>query len=133
MSPYIITLLAMSFKHRIVFSYDAVECIPQFLGYGHNLKEKNLCLCDSTIFLENDEQIVYSKKMNLHNLDIELFVTYKIYDEAGKKMKKYSSANLIANGKEYIIPLYCSYNSLQIEKWCYDNIDLVKLPCNIFI
>jgi hypothetical protein len=123
----------MTSKHRIVFSYGDDNHFPIMLGWGHNLKEKNMCMCDSSIIEQTDETIVVKKTMNIHDMDIELLVKYEVsFNNAGKKESKYSSAKLVAGNKEYNIPLYGSYLSLQIEKYCYDNIDVVRLPCNIF-
>jgi len=123
----------MTSKHRIVFSYGDDDHFPVLLGWGHNLKEKNMCFCDSSINEQTDEQIVVKKTMNIHDVDIEILIKYAFYfDDAGEKKSKYSSAKLIAVDKEYDIPLYGSYYSLQIEQYCYDNIHVVRLPCNVF-
>lgn len=123
----------MTSKHRIVFSYGDDDHFPVMLGWGHNLKEKNMCFCDSSITEQNDETIVVKKTMNIHDTDIELLINYEFYfNDAGEKKSKYSSAKLMVDDKIYNIPLYGSYYSLQIEEYCYDNIDVVRLPCNIF-
>jgi hypothetical protein len=57
----------MTSKHRIVFSYGDDDHFPIMLGWGHNLKEKNMCMCDSSIiekdhffanFIEGEESIM---------------------------------------------------------------------------
>jgi len=123
----------MTSKHRIVFSYGDDDHFPVMLGWGHNLKEKNMCMCDSSITEQTDETIVVKKTMNIHDMDIEILIKYAVsFNDAGEKESKYSSAKLVAGNKEYNIPLYGSYLSLQIEQYCYDNIAVVRLPCNIF-
>jgi len=123
----------MTSKHRIVFSYGDNDHFPVMLGWGHNLKEKNMCFCDSSITEKTDEQITVKKTMNIHDMDIEILIKYEFYfNDSGEKKSKYSSAKLVASDKEYDILLYGSYLSLQIEQVCYDNIDVARLPCNIF-
>ena len=39
---------------------------------------------------------------------------------------------LYMDNKEYDIIDYNCYNSLQVERWCYDNIDCIRLGNNIF-
>jgi hypothetical protein len=123
----------MTYRHRIVFSYGDDDHFPIMLGWGHNLKEKNMCTCDSSITEQTDEEITVKKTMNIHDTDIAILVKYSVsFNDSGEKRSKYSSAKLVAADKEYDIPLYGTYNSLQIEQCCYDNITVVRLPCNIF-
>lgn len=124
-----------SSEHWLVFSYDPEEIIPSFLGFGHGLKSENLVKCTSKLHCKTDTFYISHKTMDFKNKHIELYLTYSlITPEDGKEKEYYSFKRgvIYFDKKSYNIKDYLVYNSLQIDKWCYDNISVVKLDSNIF-
>jgi hypothetical protein len=120
-------------QHRIAFSFDNDEYLPRIIGFGHNLKEENVCMCTSSIVEQTNERLIVRKNMNIHNNDIEIIVNYDLLVTGAQFVAASLTMKTGDKEKKYIIPYYNSYKSLQIGKYGYDNIDVVKLPCNIFL
>jgi hypothetical protein len=127
-----------SFDHWLVFSYDPEEIIPSFLGFGHGLKSENLVKCNSKLSCKTDTFYVSHKTMDFKNKHIEMYITFSLKpSEEGEEGEEngyyyFSRGVIYIDKKSYDIKNYTSYNSLQIDKWCYDNIGVVKLDSNIF-
>jgi hypothetical protein len=127
-----------SFDHWLVFSYDPEEIIPSFLGFGHGLKSENLVKCNSKLSCKTDTFYVSHKTMDFKNKHIEIYITFSLKPpEEGEEGEEngyyyFTRGVIYIDKKSYDIKNYTSYNSLQIDKWCYDNIGIVKLDSNIF-
>jgi hypothetical protein len=130
-----------SFDHWLVFSYDPEEIIPSFLGFGHGLKSENLVKCNSKLSCKTDTFYVSHKTMDFKNKHIEIYITFSLKPpeegEEGEEGEEngyyyFTRGVIYIDKKSYDIKNYTSYNSLQIDKWCYDNIGVVKLESNIF-
>jgi hypothetical protein len=110
----------MDSLQTIILSFDADEYMPLFLAIGHNLKEKNIYKCTTTMPLSSHNIYVIHKKCDV----LDLFLTYNnstllrgfVYTKNGE-----------------IPVLDCrSFESLQIGEFCYGNVCVVKLPVNPF-
>jgi hypothetical protein len=110
---------------NLVFSYNNDEIMPCLLGYGHNLKEHNVCKCESNLLFENNNFKIIYKKVFHKNKNIDIYITYN--------KNEFLRGFLYIDDKEYIVNDYNCYKSLQVEKYCYDNIDCIMLGSNIFI
>lgn len=115
-------------KQRVVFSYGENEYLPMFCDIGHNLKEENIC--DAEVIEEKIDELTKTLKMKAHikNKNIEIF---------SKQLRNgnffmFSEGFLKIDNKKIPINDYRKYASLQIEKWCYDNIDGIRLGFNLF-
>jgi hypothetical protein len=108
----------------LIFSFDEDETKPQSLGFGHNLKEKNLCKVN-TEQLENDEynMHIYTTHNN-HNIDI-----YIKFDEN----KVFKDGYVLNDYKRYDVNDFELYSSLQIKDLAYDRIIYIKIGGDIFI
>lgn len=113
---------------RIVFSYAENEYLPIFTSVGHNFKEENLCDCTIDIIIHNESYKIIHIKTNHKNKEIELNITLKADDN----YYYFTRGFLYVDNREISITDYKCYESLQIEKYCYDKITVVKLPNNIF-
>ena len=125
-------------QHRIVFSFDNDEYLPRIFGFGHNLKEENVYMCTSSVVEQTDKRLVVRKNITIDNdndkyIDIEIIVNYDLLVTGVQFVAASLKMRMGENEKNYVIPYYNSYKSLQIGKHGYDNIDVVKLPCNIFL
>ena len=112
--------------HYIVFSYDEDEYIPAFLGFGHGLKEKNICKCTSTIVSESLLRYTVLKKTIFNKKEIAITLVI------GNENSKFISGFLTIDNKKYPILQYAMYASLQIDTYCYDNISAIRVSHNIF-
>jgi hypothetical protein len=127
-----------SCDHWLIFSYDPEEIMPIFLGFGHGLKSENLVKCNSKLYCKTDTFFVVKKNMDIKNKHIEMYLTYSLKPseegEEGEENEQYGFTRgiLYIDKQSYNIKNYAVYNSLQIEKWCYDNIGVVKLDSNVF-
>ena len=123
------------FEHWLVFSYDPEEIIPTVLGFGHGLKSENIVKCKSKLSCKTDTFYVSHKTMDFKNKHIEMYITFSLVTpKEGEENEYYNFTRGVVyiDKKSYNIKNYTSYNSLQIEQWCYDNISVVKLDSNIF-
>jgi hypothetical protein len=110
----------------IVISYEKDEYMPLFLGYSHNLKEKNLAYYDH----EKIGDAVYRKSATLGGKSIVLTLTYD-----GNFVQGTIAVCPLEGGgpaREHSISNVCTYNSLQIGEYCYDNISVVKIVDETF-
>lgn len=120
----------MTQQSRVIFSFDKDEILPTFLGWGHGLKEENICWWE-TVSCEKKQDGTrkeYIKKAFYKNIPVDIFLTITLKNE----YDTFEKGVIRFNNKEYDVIDYKSYYSLQIDKWCYDNISAIKLPCNIF-
>jgi len=116
-------------KHRIVFSYEEEESLPILMSLPnhHKLKEKNTFIGETTKTVKNGKYFIvrtrigYDETENQIHNKIDIFLTYTA-DEGFLRGFVYN------NGKEYPILDYKTYNSLQIEQFCYDKITAIRLP-----
>jgi hypothetical protein len=111
-------------RYPLVLSYEENEYLPMFTSIGHNLKEKNLFYCQSEKIIKNgDFTIVHGKIEQSTNAEkqIDLFLTYQ-------NDKGFVRGFLYIDNKEYPVLQSNRYISLQIEKFCYDNILAICLP-----
>jgi hypothetical protein len=128
-------------KHPIVFYYTENEHMPFLLGYGHNLKEKNLFICNSSIVSESEDDLIVKKTISKEDINMTITILYKnnrfhngsITVSSESKLEipsDYTSSSLnptYNNNQEYKIMDINMYHSLQIESYCYDNIGVIKL------
>jgi hypothetical protein len=63
------------------------------------------------------------------DINIDIFLTHKCENGRDRMIRGY----LYLNDKEYPILEYDLFSSLQIGKWCYDNIAICTMPCNPFL
>jgi len=115
-------------KQYIVLSYDKDEHIPFLLGYSHNLKEKNLALYNSSVIFRNESIVTIQKTGMIQDKDIS--ITFTLSHVNGQE--EFVSGNISVNDKLYTISGVYTYNGLQIEQYCYDNIMLVKINDSAF-
>jgi hypothetical protein len=113
---------------RLVFSYAENEYLPLFTSIGHNLKEENLCNCIINTILQNELYKIIHIKTNHKNKEIELNITFRKDDNYYNFIRGF----LYVDNKEISITDYKCYQSMQIKKYCYDNLNAVRLPNNIF-
>lgn len=115
-------------NQRVVFSYGENEYLPMFCDIGHNLKEENIC--DAEVIEEKIDELTRTLKMRAHikNKNIEIFSKY-LNDGA---FWRFSEGFLEIDSKKIPINNYIRYASLQIDEWCYDNIDGIRLSCSLF-
>ena len=115
-------------RQYIVLSYEKDEHIPILLGYSHNLKEKNLALYESSVVSRNESIVTFQKKSVIREKDIT--ITFTLSHVNNKE--EFVSGNIYVNDKIFPISAVYTYNSLQIEKYCYDNIMLVRVDAEMF-
>jgi hypothetical protein len=113
---------------RLIFSYAENEYLPIFTSIGHNLKEENLCNCTIDTILQNGLYKIIHLKTNYKNKEIELNITMKRDDN----YYYFTRGFLYVDNKEIPVTDYKCYQSLQIEKYCYDNLNVARIPNNIF-
>lgn len=115
-------------KRFLVFSYGEDEHVPIYTCFGSKLKTKNVCRSLSSVIEKNETVQVVEKKTLFNEKEIIVRVRYNIengyYD--------FLDGTLIMNEREHPVLLCRSFYSLQIEEWCYDNIDVVRVSDNIF-
>lgn len=61
---------------RILFSYGDEEYLPLICGYGHNLKEDNLCNGHLTTIETNDMKSQYKIEVSYKDKPVTIFLTY---------------------------------------------------------
>jgi hypothetical protein len=117
---------------RVVFSFDNNEIMPSVLGWGHGLKEENICWWETISCEKNENCIECNKRANFKDKIVDIFFKIK-YENPDDYFGKLDNGIVKLDGKECNILDYKCYRSLQIGQWCYDNISVIKLPYNIFI
>jgi len=115
-------------EHFLVFSYGKDEHVPIFSCVGSNLKTRNVCKCETQLVDNTDPLMIVSKKTTMDGKEINMKIIYNYTDDCAR----FKEGTLSIDGKEYPISMCATFSSLQIEEWCYDNIDVVRLPDNIF-
>jgi hypothetical protein len=120
-----------SFTHHIVLSWDPEESVPPATGCFHGLKSENIFSCESKLLYSIENYKIIKKTGTLNDLKLDIILTYYISKENPHE-NKLLRGYLYVNKKEYEIKSSYTYCSLQIGKWCYDNIQIVKLDVNIF-
>jgi len=120
----------MTQQRRIIFSFDKDEIMPTFLGWGHGLKEENMCFFEmiSCVKTQDGTRKEYTEKALYKNKTVDMFLTFSLKNEHYILEK----GVVKIDNKECNIIDCRSYYSLQIGQYCYDNISVVKLPYNIF-
>ena len=118
----------MSLLQKLVFSYDEDEYLPLILSVGHNLKEKNICNGNVTNVFNNNFFRITNIKTFHNNKLIEMNLTFSIKDNYFHFIRGF----LYVDEKEIPINNFKSYVSLQIEKFCYDNISVIRIPENLW-
>jgi hypothetical protein len=115
-------------NQRVVFSYGENEYLPLICVIGHNLKEENVCIAE--VIEEKIDELTRTLKMRacIKNKNIEIFSKY-LNDG---NFWRFSEGFLDLDKKKIPINNYRRYASLQIDGWCYDNIDGIRLQCNLF-
>ena len=120
----------MSQQSRVIFSFDNDEIMPLVLGWGHGLKHENMCFWETISCEKRQDGGIKEcvKKALYKNALVDIFLTFVVkngYDILERGIVK-------VNNKECNIIDCRSYYSLQIGEYCYDNICVIRLPCNIF-
>jgi hypothetical protein len=111
---------------RLAFCFGKDTHLPILLGFSTYLREENLRMCKSKLVFSNSDYSVVHKRIPIDNIDI--FITYSEKSPFGC-IRGY----VYKDGKEYAISETRAYVSLQIGKYCYDNICVIKLDENIFV
>ena len=102
--------LTESIHHYIVFEIDG------------KLKE-TVYKCESKLlFSSNNYRVSYKNILTANNETINLFITFD---------NDFVRGFLYFNNKEYILNNYCLYRSIQINRWCYDNLAICSLSEHI--
>ena len=94
-----------------------------------NILSKNVYKCKSKILFQNSNYIIIQKYIEEENNKIDVFITFSIENN---DYEKFIRGFLYKNNKEYLIKNYLLYNSLQIDKWAYDNIGIFILEDDIY-
>jgi hypothetical protein len=120
----------MTQQRRIIFSFDKDEIMPTFLGWGHGLKEENMCFFEiiSSVKTQDGSRKEYIERALYKNKTVDVFLTFALKNEYYILEK----GVVKVDNKECNIIDCRSYYSLQIGQYCYDNITVIKLPYNIF-
>lgn len=120
----------MTQQRRIVFSFDKDEIMPTFLGWGHGLKEENMCFFEiiSCVKTKDGTRKEYTEKALYKNKTVEMFLTFVLKNEHYILEKGFVKVD----NKGCNVVDCRSYYSLQVGQFCYDNITVIKLPYNVF-
>jgi len=111
--------------HHIVISYDNNKYLPMFTSIGAHFKEENIFRGESNILVLTNDYFVIHEKIEHAGQKIDIIVTYE-----KNELKR---GFLYVNNKEFSVVQHASYVSLQIGKWCYDNISVFRLLENPFV
>ena len=112
--------------HFLLFTWE--NNMPLMFGFGNGLKSENLCKCESELVINEPAYQKIVKKTIHKEKNIELIV--HVFSDADTY--SISNSKIIVDKKEYDIIDYVSYQSLQIENFCCDNIGVCKLTHDIF-
>jgi len=96
-----------------------------------NLKNKNIFSCVSKLIFSVENYTIIKKTGTINDVEINIILTYYISKENSRE-NKLLRGYLYVNEKEYEIKSTNMYRSLQINEWCYDNIQIIQLDVNIF-
>jgi hypothetical protein len=120
-------------KQHVVFTWETNEHMPLCFGFGHGLRLENRFLCESELILDHTEYFMLQKTIQRTDLpnelvtsnhDIRIFLTHKNDD--------FIRGYLYFNNKEILVLDHRVFQSLQIEKFCFDSISVIKLASNPF-
>ena len=109
-----------AYQQNVVLTFDPDEYIPVICAVGHNLKEKNLYKCTSTLLLNSTDYRIVHKKCE----KFDVFLTYF--------KNNLIRGFLYTDFGEFNVLMISTFASLQIENFCYDNIAVIKLTDNPF-
>jgi hypothetical protein len=109
---------------RVVFSYGDDEYLPAIVGFGHNLKEENVCQGDFSKIEKDDLTTKYKIHIHCKGKEIDIFLTYSA--------TKLTDCHIMLDNVKIPVKDYRIYWSLQIGKFCYDDVHAVRLNNNIF-
>ena len=109
---------------RVVLSWGNDEHLPVLLDIGHNLKEENLYDCESNLLMNSEDYFIIQRQFLHNDKEVNMFLTH--YKD------RLSRGFLYYNNKEFNVIDHKTYCTLQIGKFCYDNINVVRLNQNPF-
>jgi hypothetical protein len=115
-------------NQRVVFSYCESEYLPIFCDIGNNLKEENVYMAEVIEEKIDEQTITIRIKVRVKNKNVEIF-SKQLRDG---NFFMFSEGFLEIDNRKIPVNDYRKYESLQIEKWCYDNIHGIRLNCNLF-
>ena len=105
---------------RVVLVFEKDEYMPIVLAIGHNLKEKNIYICESNVILHTENNYIIHKKCD----KFDIFLTYC--------KENLLRGFLYTKNSETEVLIASTFLSLQIEQFCYDNICVIKLSGDPF-
>ena len=109
---------------RVVLSWALDEHLPILLDIGHNLKEENLYDCESNLLMNSEDYFIIHRQFLHNDKEVNMFFTH--YKD------RLSRGFLYYNNKEFNVVVHRTYCTLQIGKFCYNNINVVRLSQNPF-
>lgn len=109
---------------RVVFSYGDDEHLPVLIGYGHNLKEDNLCEGEFSKIEKDDLITKYKIHTYCKGKEINIFLTYS--------PTKLTDCHIMLDDVKIPVKDYRLYWSLQIGQFCYDDVHVFRLNNSIF-
>ena len=73
----------MTQQRRIIFSFDKDEIMPTFLGWGHGLKEENMCFFEmiSCVKTQDGTRKEYTERALYKNKTVDMFLTFALKNE----------------------------------------------------
>uniref|UniRef100_A0A6C0F686 Uncharacterized protein n=1 Tax=viral metagenome TaxID=1070528 RepID=A0A6C0F686_9ZZZZ len=110
---------------RLLLSYGNDEYLPVLLGYGHNLKEENICEGELTELEKYDLTTKYKIQSVYKSKELNIFLTYS--------KKELIDCHIMLDDVKIPIIDYRRYCSLQIGKFCYDDIHVFRLNNSIIV
>jgi hypothetical protein len=108
---------------RILFSYGDDEYLPVIIGYGHNLKEENMCEGEFIKIENSAEKTKYKINTHYKGKELNIFLTYS--------MKELTDCHIILDDAKIPVKDYRVYRSLQIGNFCCDNVHVFRLNNSI--
>jgi hypothetical protein len=116
-------------KKRIVLSYGEDEYLPIFVDIGHNLKSENVFQSNSTMVVNMPSHYVLHYNVDDTSKKFDILVTHHIERENKEILLR---GFLYYNNKEFVVVDHRTYATLQVGKWCYDNVCVFKISENPF-
>jgi hypothetical protein len=111
----------MDLLQSVVLSFEDDEYMPLIMAIGHNLKEQNIYRCSTQTILNLGDNFIIHKKCD----ELDIFLTY----ENSTLLRGFVYTKL---GETQVLDCR-TFESLQIGKFCYGNICVVKLSNNPFV
>ena len=106
-------------KIKVLFSFGDDEYLPALLGYGHNLKIENLCQGKLMQLEKNNATLKYKIETLYKDKEVAIFLTYSA--------SELTDCHIMLDNSIISVKDYKSYQSLQIEQICCDNVHVVRL------